>query len=485
MAKCETYSRIAVIDQKGNFIMSNKTQDMMREIVCLLIFSLSSVCVFSQKKELDEFNFNLFEKICVDNPNENILFSPLCANLTLGMILNGTDEKTQRKVMESMGLDKYSMTDINIFLKNCLSGAEYISRDYPCIEPQNAIWLQDGYAYKKNYVDTLAKYYLFNTQFCNVDFSSNKDVEAVNKWSQQQTRFLVKNQQENTSSNKKIDIESILYFKDAWLLANKIINGEFHNQNGSVSSVKNIRMNSNNYTSVIYDVDDYCVIKCEFDTKYNPVIDNDLGSFQIPWTRPNLYDLVIYLPKNKDEMKQLSIKAIESEDTLIKNIDNIYSVGCGYVIIPQLSLSSTIEINPYFAELTGINLNTDISLNELSDNIGNGIGNIVQNTNFNIEADGVFLADQSNTRTNRFRAIRKDIDWVIDRPFKFAIVHKESRNVLFMGRINNIEGTDVTSIESSQHTKTEGRIFDIYGRRCSSVSQSGVYIVNGKKVVVR
>ena len=75
----------------------------------------------------------------------------------------------------------------------------------------------------------------------------------------------------------------------------------------------------------------------------------------------------------------------------------------------------------------------------------------------------------------------------LNRPFKFVLINIRTNDILFLGSINKLEGEnvidDVTSIFDEQN---EGKvIYDIYGRRRSSASTPGVYIIDGKKKIVK
>lgn len=459
----------------------------MNKYIFLLLFVLCSSVLCAQKQELDEFNFRMFNEMCADKPNENIIYSPVSMNLTMGMILNGADEESQNEIKDAMGLGKYSVEELNECLKKSLVGVTYtVGNNYFSIEAPNAVWLQKGYDYKKSYVNTLKEYY--NTQLFNVDFSSPEGVDSINKWTEEQSQGMLPKIHEKSLSNTQLDIESNLLFKDRLYYVNDRGNvaGTFNNADGSKVNV-NIMNVINNYHRPSYSIGGFLITSLYFDSYQSSGGIAGPGSWSP--SRFETYSLVICFPDNADEQNELLPLFAKDEDSIYLYDDYkkcICHFGDKNVIVPELALNARLNLDSCFKKITGIDLLSNIKLSGISNNQNIKLSSLCQNIHFCLDGQGSNSSGQTSTHSRKRKVQFGTLDLCINRPFKFIIVNQKSRDILFMGSINKLEGEDITDVNSvSDDEKRDVNIYDIYGRKCSSASKPGLYIKNGKKKIVK
>ena len=454
----------------------------MNKYIFLLLFVLCSSVLCAQKQELDEFNFRMFNEMCADKPNENIIYSPVSMNLTMGMILNGADEESQNEIKDAMGLGKYSVEELNECLKKSLVGVTYtVGNNYFSIEAPNAVWLQKGYDYKKSYVNTLKEYY--NTQLFNVDFSSPEGVDSINKWTEEQSQGMLPKIHEKSLSNTQLDIESNLLFKDRLYYVNDRgnVTGTFNNADGGKVNVNMMNV-INNYDRMSYSIGGFLITSLYFDSYQGP------GDSEI-WTpsRGQWYSMIICFPENADESNGLLPVFAKDEDSLyIDYRECAIHFGDKNIILPEISLGTRFNIDPFFKKITGVDLLSDVKLSNISNNPDITLSSLNQNIHFCLDGQGSNSSGQTSAHTRKRKVQLGTLNLCLNRPFKFIIVNQKSRDILFMGSINKLEGEDITDVNSvSDDEKRDVNIYDIYGRKCSSASKPGLYIKNGKKKIVK
>ncbi|MBR5084512.1 MAG: hypothetical protein IKX33_07900, partial [Prevotella sp.] len=78
---------------------------------------------------------------------------------------------------------------------------------------------------------------------------------------------------------------------------------------------------------------------------------------------------------------------------------------------------------------------------------------------------------------------------VFDRPFYYTIEHNGTGMVLFVGRVNQFDNNtahgSINGINTPVHQSDAPQLYDLAGRRLSGIPQKGIYIQNGRKIVVR
>ena len=459
----------------------------MNRYIFLLLFVLCSSVLCAQKQELDEFNFKMFNEMCADKPNENIIYSPVSMNLTLGMILNGADEESQKKIKDAIGLSKYSMEQLNECLHESLEKVTYTyGNNYFSIEAPNAVWLQKGYDYKKSYVNTLKEYY--NTQLFNVDFSSSEGVDSINKWTEEQSQGLLPKIHEKSLSDILLDIESNLYFKDRLYYVNDEGNvaGTFNNADGSKVNVNMVNVITN-FRRISYNIGGFLITSLYFDSYQSSGGITGSGSWSP--SRFETYSLVICFPDNADEQNELLPLFAKDEDSIYSYIDNkkcISHLGDKNVLMPELSLNTRLNLDSYYKKITSMDLLSDVKLSNISNNPDITLSSLNQNIHFCLDGQGSNSSGQTSAHTRKRKVQLGTLNLCLNRPFKFIIVNQESRDILFMGSINKLEGEDVTNVNSvSSEGKRDGNVYDIHGRKCSSASKPGIYVIDGKKKIIK
>ncbi|CAH9090179.1 unnamed protein product, partial [Cuscuta epithymum] len=125
--------------------------------------------------------------------DSNLVLSPLCINIVLGMAAAGSRGKTRRRLLSFLKSD--STADFNAFafhvLTNILADASHLGG--PSLSAANGVWMDQTLSFKPSYKDLLERSYGAVSQAVDFRFKTSEAIDAVNLWIGRKTGGLVKN----------------------------------------------------------------------------------------------------------------------------------------------------------------------------------------------------------------------------------------------------------------------------------------------------
>lgn len=162
----------------------------------------------------NNFGFELYEKLLEsEDPNENLLISPLSISMALGMTMNGADGSTYDGMQNTLGLDGMDETTINDSYANLLS---YL----PAADPNttanvaNSIWYRDGFSVQNEFVSTNSEH--FDAEVSALDFGDPSSKDIINDWVNLKTNGMIESIVDEISAAHVMFIINALYFNAPW-----------------------------------------------------------------------------------------------------------------------------------------------------------------------------------------------------------------------------------------------------------------------------
>ena len=80
-------------------------------------------------------------------------------------------------------------------------------------------------------------------------------------------------------------------------------------------------------------------------------------------------------------------------------------------------------------------------------------------------------------------------EFIADRPFLYIISERSTGIIFFIGQYMGDITMDMPQVENNKHTTASPAIYDLQGRKVSvdqsSILKRGIYIVDGKKVIIK
>lgn len=454
-------------------------------------FAVLSFCVSSFAQESTEamqaqcqnFAFTIFDKVA-QKEEKNVCFSPLSAQIALSMVLNGADGETLRQMKSVLGVEEYDLEAVNQFLSQAMSSLttrpafEYVPKgweteeqqrerynaDYPICELVNSVWMKDGFPFYDEFLNVLREMYQAETGY--VDFTTQEGIDIINSWVNEKTHSLIpKLYGEPLDFQVVMVLANALYFKGAWSSTfneYETTRQVFHNADGTQMEVD--MMHDQAYKLVGY-TDGFTVVK-------------------LPYGVNGDFSMTLFLPKDETAFPQLTLEEWKTgrEQLQTKNID--LSLPCFTTegsydlkdLLKEMGMVDAFDRNKAdFSKLSPKQVFIS-KVNQLSKIIVNEKGTeAAAITSIEVAGNGMPTDPEEYV--------------TFDRPFYYTIEHNGTGMVLFVGRVNQFDNNtahgSVNGINTPVHQSNTPQLYDLAGRRLNGIPQKGIYIQNGRKIVIR
>jgi len=354
---------------------------------------------------LNRYSFDLFRVLKIDN--ENLLLSPLSTYNALLVAYEGSGNKTKQEFEKTLYLDNSGFIK-NDIIHNLASKADSCS----FLTVSNAIWVDISFKIDEAYRNSVGNKYFSDfeqTDFTNAELA----VSAINGWVSEKTNRRINEivRPSNISSDTKMLISNIVYFKGEWL-------NKFEKQKTITAPF---------FTNVDnqYKVDFMNVIE---NLQY---FENDEYQFiSKPYKESNL-SFCIILPK-----KLFGIEEIEKKMNTVflkEIIDNSYSAKTS-LFIPKLKLELSYELEDALkiiglktaftseADFSGITKEAPLMLNK-----------VLHKTWIELDEEKTEAA-AATAVVVRITGLPSYNVFKADHPFIFFVLDNRSGAIIFMGR---------------------------------------------------
>lgn len=159
-----------------------------------------------------DFAIKLLQHTASENPNENLLVSPLSVMLALSMTANGADSET-RNEMEKILTGGFSLEMLNEYLYTYVNTLPS-SKDSK-LHIANSIWMRndENFVVNEKFLETNASY--FDAQIYQADFDS-KTVRDINRWVEKNTDGMIDQIIEEIPEDTLMYLINALSFDAEW-----------------------------------------------------------------------------------------------------------------------------------------------------------------------------------------------------------------------------------------------------------------------------
>ncbi len=420
---------------------------------------------------------------------DNICFSPLSVQIALSMVQNGAAGNTLSQLQRTLGTEGFSNEEIgqfNVALTQALTerppyneeayqwyseGAphDYYNGLYPQCELSNSLWTRPDVQLYDAFVQVLHTDY--DALVESVHFDTREGIEKINVWASEKTHGLIPTiYAEPQSSELAVLLANALYFKGAWSVP-------FYKEN---TSKGNFLLNDEYYT----EVDMMCARE-----RYDCAITPSFRTITLYYGVDRDFSMTLYVPHEGTALPALTYDDWSTAQSVTNLHINLYmprfDIAGNYNLIQILkALGITDAFDPQKADFTKMcEVNRAISrISQFSK---------IQVDEKGTEAAAVTVIETTDgidpTRPEDYQ------DFRIDRPFYFTMQSKKNKAILFIGRVTKLKGPQgqVNSVQYlpasqiSNNKSPKSKSYDLSGRLLSAPPAHGIYIRDGKKVVMR
>lgn len=362
----------------------------------------------------NEFGVELFTEVAKDE-NKNLMLSPLSASTALTMLLNGCKENTYDQIKEMLRYPEgMTMSEINEVYRSLVAQLLVVDPKVK-LALANAIFYRQGFSVKNPFLNTMSTD--FDAEIAGLDFSLPSALTTINKWASDNTNGKIPKVLDEISGDAVMFIMNALYFKGDW----------------SYQFDKALTSDRPFYTSGSGSVN-ASTMKGEVGSKVT--YGSGYRAIELPYGRTN-FTMVVIVPEATLPEFNASFDT-EKWNTITSALDDLEEYGELIVYMPKFKFSYEKYLNdqlesmgmldafiPGLANLSGI---SDASIY---------VDFVKQNTFVEVDEKGTEAAAVTTIGIVETSYPPQPQEFVIDKPFVFAIRERTTNALLFIGQVVN------------------------------------------------
>lgn len=361
-----------------------------------------------------EFGISLFKEIYKTDSNKNIFISPYSVSVALAMTLNGADGDTEQAMVDTLQLQGLSSDTINATFSQMQETLQ-TSDPKVTLSIANSLWGNDDITFDQNFLQRNTQF--FNAEISILDFLDPSTLTTINQWVNDNTNEKIPNILDSIDSNAVLYLINAIYFKGTWQTEfdpENTRDGAFHLSNGSQKQVPMMFRSGGSYSH--YFSDSVQAISLPYgEGQYSmyifvPTNNSDLNGFLGTLTPENWENWMTEFSERKMDLRMPKFKveygAIELKDTLT-------TLGMGVAFDAGRADFSRMA-----------------DLDDLGSNLY--IDTVLHKTFVEVNEEGTEAAAATVVGIVKTSLPPQ---FVVDRPFFYAIRDNATGTVLFMGTI--------------------------------------------------
>jgi serpin B len=362
----------------------------------------------------NQFGFEIFQKVNVSlGEPKNAMISPMSISLALAMVYNGTEGDTKKQMEDMLHKSGLTPDDINQSYKELV--AALTSHD-PKVELaiSNAIFYRNTFSVKNDFITTNQNYY--QAEVSGLDFT--KTVETLNKV----------NGWVNTQTKGKIDkiIEQVNPEDVMYLLNAIYFNGEWQ-----------YRFDPKETTNMPFTKEDKQLVQVPtmtIENPYNYYSHQNFQMLEMPYGSGK-YSMLIFLPASGKNTNHIisSLTAENVNDWLSKMTEQKKKV---YLPKFEFKFDDSLVDELQALGMTDAFNDAKANLSGISDAAKLVISEVMHKSYIKVDERGTEAAAVTGI-TVGVTSIGPDNSFRVDHPFVFAIREKDTKAILFIGKVMN------------------------------------------------
>lgn len=425
---------------------------------------------------------SLFNELA-QKDNENVCFSPLSVQMALAMLQNGGVGNTLTQLQKVLGTEGFNNEEIGRFNSELIEfltsrppydeksydwASERTPQDiydglYPQCELANSLWTRPDVQLYDEFVQAIRTFYDAGVDA--VAFDTWEGIGQINDWASQKTHNLIpKIYVEPQSDNLAVVLANALYFKGSWAIpfpAENTSKGQF-------------LLNDNKYAMV----DMMCSRE-----RYNCALTPSFRTITLYYGADGKFSMTLFVPRVGTILPSLTFadwnEALKPTNMHINLYMPRFEISGNYDLVETLKVLGVTDA-----------FNAEADFTKMCD-VNRSISSIRQMSKIEVNEEGseaacvtvIEMADGMDmTKPEDYQ------DFRVDRPFYFTIQSQKEPAILFAGRVSKIEGP-VRLVDNIKDIDAQlldvQKTYDLLGRRLAAPPAQGVYIKEGRKVVVK
>jgi serpin B len=162
------------------------------------------------------FALKLFTELAKQEPNKNMVISPMSISLALTMAYNGANGETQRAMARALEFGELDPATINQANAALITAIEQIDPAIT-IAIANSLWAQQGVEFASEFLQRNEQFY--RAEITTLDFRAPDTIRQINAWVNEQTRGKIPKIIDQLDPLAVLVLLNAIYFKGNWSTA--------------------------------------------------------------------------------------------------------------------------------------------------------------------------------------------------------------------------------------------------------------------------
>lgn len=159
------------------------------------------------------FTFSLFQRLVLEDRGKNVFVSPLSILLALAMTYNGAEGDTGVDMAEVLQFSGFALEQLNQGFYDLMAS---VTNADERVETSiaNSIWYRPGYDVQKGFIERTGRYY--GAAVRELDFSDPESTDMINRWIDEATKGKIDKMLDRISADTVMYLINAIYFKGDW-----------------------------------------------------------------------------------------------------------------------------------------------------------------------------------------------------------------------------------------------------------------------------
>jgi len=360
------------------------------------------------------FGIKLFKEVLqAEEPETNVMISPLSVSLALAMTYNGADGDTKAAMEETLGLAGLTTDQINKnykFLIDALSSVD----PKVLMSIANSIWYKHTFPVEQDFIDVNQNYYY--AEVLPLDFGDPGAVNIINNWIANKTNDLITEVLDFIPPDAVMYLINAIYFKGIWKFEFDEAETEEEPFYLSDETTKDVPM----------------MVQEE---SFNYLSNDWVQAVEMPYGQGN-YSMIVLLPQTGKTLDEV-IDALSNE-TWNNWLGDFHKEEKVVIHLPRfkfeyenllkeelISMGMGIAFDPGYADFSKINPNRQLCISRVIHK------SFIEVNEEGTEAAAVTVVEIIETSAGG----ETFISFHVNQPFLFAIREKYTNTIIFIGRV--------------------------------------------------
>jgi serpin B len=360
------------------------------------------------------FGINLFKEVLkAEEPEENVMISPLSVSLALAMTYNGADGDTKEAMEKTLELSGLTVDEINENYKMLIDALASVDPKV-LMSIANSIWYKHTFEVEQDFINVNQNY--FYAEVSPLDFYDPDAVTTINNWVADKTNDKITEILDKIPRDAVMYLINAIYFKGIWKYEFDESDTEekpFYLSDGTTKDVPMM------------------VQEASFNYLSNDIIQ----AVEMQYGAGN-YSMIILLPQSNKTLDDIIDRL--SNENWNRWLSEFYEAEKVQIHLPRFKFEFEDSLNNELINMgMGIafdQFNADFS--KINPNGGLFISRVIHKTFIEVNEEGTEAAAVTLVEICReISGIETDIHFYVNQPFIFAIKEKYTNAIIFMGKV--------------------------------------------------